>query len=179
MKRTSATIKLTLAAMSTSIGVLCLYAASVLSTMRLALLFLSSLVIWIPLNERKGFLYGLLCYIATGMLSFFIVPDKLYPMAYLAFFGLFGFLKLGLDTLISDKFAALVLRIIVCNILVGAIIFLLGHFFEIDIFTMLPELPIWLIVAVIEILLVAYELIFTMCIHAFDRNLRKHIIGKR
>ena len=57
--------------MSTALSVVFLYAASVIPTAKLALCFLTSLMPWIPLRERGGFVYALLSYAATGAICFF------------------------------------------------------------------------------------------------------------
>ena len=103
MKKISATTKLTLSAMSTALSVVFLYAASVIPTAKLALCFLTSLMPWIPLRERGGFVYALLSYAATGAICFFLIPNKLYFAAYILFFGCYGMIKLGIDSVIRDK----------------------------------------------------------------------------
>ena len=77
--------------MSTALSVVFLYAASVIPTAKLALCFLTSLMPWIPLRERGGFVYALMSYAATGAICFFLIPNKLYFAAYILFFGSFAY----------------------------------------------------------------------------------------
>ena len=86
--------------MSTALSVVFLYAASVIPTAKLALCFLTSLMPWIPLRERGGFVYALMSYAATGAICFFLIPNKLYFAAYILFFGCYGMIKLGIDSVI-------------------------------------------------------------------------------
>ena len=61
MRSVSPAVKLALAAMSTALSVLCMYVASLTNISRAAMLFLASLMVWIPLREKGGVLYGFLC----------------------------------------------------------------------------------------------------------------------
>lgn len=179
MKKLSATTKLTLSAMSTALSIVFLYAASVIPTAKLALCFLTSLMPWIPLRERGGFIYALLCYAATGAICFFLIPNKLYFAAYVLFFGCYGMIKLSVDSLIRDKLIAFAVKLILCNGLAALVIFGAGKIFGLDIAAQLPEFPLYIVIPAIEIFFIAYELIFTLCVRAFDERLRNVIVTRR
>ena len=179
MKKISATTKLTLSAMSTALSVVFLYAASVIPTAKLALCFLTSLMPWIPLRERGGFVYALLSYAATGAICFFLIPNKLYFAAYILFFGCYGMIKLGIDSVIRDKLVAFAAKLILCNGLAALVIFGAGKLFSLDIIAQLPNYPLYIIIPAIEIFFIAYELVFTLCVRVFDDRLRNVIITCR
>ena len=147
--------------MSTALSVVFLYAASVIPTAKLALCFLTSLMPWIPLRERGGFVYALLSYAATGAICFFLIPNKLYFAAYILFFGCYGMIKLGIDSVIRDKLVAFAAKLILCNGLAALVIFGAGKLFSLDIIAQLPNYPLYIIIPAIEIFFIAYELVFT------------------
>lgn len=179
MRRLDTTTRLTVAAMSSAIGIVCLYAASIVPAIKLALMFLSSLCIWIPLNEPKGFPFALLTYIATGAISLLIIPDKLYSAAYLLFLGCFGMIKYGFDRLIPDRFVSFALKIIACDI-ISALAFLLTIWIlELNIFTMIPEIPLWIIIVALQVAFALYELLYSLCAKVFDVSFRELIVPRR
>ena len=165
--------------MSTALSVVFLYAASVIPTAKLALCFLTSLMPWIPLRERGGFVYALLSYAATGAICFFLIPNKLYFAAYILFFGCYGMIKLGIDSVIRDKLVAFAAKLILCNGLAALVIFGAGKLFSLDIIAQLPNYPLYIIIPAIEIFFIAYELVFTLCVRVFDDRLRNVIITLR
>ena len=158
--------------MSTALSVVFLYAASVIPTAKLALCFLTSLMPWIPLRERGGFVYALLSYAATGAICFFFVSDIL-------FFGCYGMIKPGIDSVIRDKLVAFAAKLILCNGLAALVIFGAGKLFSLDIIAQLPNYPLYIIIPAIEIFFIAYELVFTLCVRVFDDRLRNVIITRR
>ncbi len=179
MKKLSATARLTLGAMAAALGVLFMYAASILPSGKLVLLFLASVVIWIPLNERGGIPYAVACYLATALLTLLLVPNKLYALAYALFFGLYGFIKLGVDGAVRDRFIAFVLKMLIMNLLAAAFIWLGGLIMKQDLFSMLPEYPLYIVIPVLEAAFVAFELLYTFAISFFDGRLRDRITPKR
>lgn len=76
MKKLSPTTRLTIGAMTTALGVLFMYASSIVPSGKLVLLFLASLVVWIPLNERGGIAAAAVCFLATALLSLLLIPNK-------------------------------------------------------------------------------------------------------
>lgn len=165
--------------MATALGVLFMYAASLTPVGRLPFCFLASLVIWIPLNERGGFLPALLCWLATAGVTFLIVSNKLYACAYLLFFGAYGFLKLGTDILIPDRFIAFIIKLIIMNSLTVLALWISSLVLQQNVFYMIPEYPLYIMIPVLEIAFIAYELLYTLCIRAFDEHLRSVIIPRR
>lgn len=179
MKKLTNTTKLTIGAMTTALGVLFMYASSIFPTGRIALLFLASLVIWIPLNERGGLPIALLCYLATTLLAFILIPNKLYPLAYALFFGLYGFVKLGVDNFVQDRLIAFALKLIIMNILAAAFIYFGGLILKQSVFSLIPDYKLFAVVIVIEAALIVYEIAYSLCIRVFDERLRDVIIHKR
>lgn len=178
MKKVSSATKLTLAAMSAAISTLLVYAASMLPTGRIGLLFAASLTLWIPLNEKRSVGYAILSYIVCGALSLILSSNKIYSILYLGFFGLYGFIKFGIDKLSRDKLIAFILKLITCNIIGIAGIVIAFKVFDTDLFALIPEFPTWVIIVAIELFFVAYEVIYSLCVNAFDRSLRSFLMQK-
>ena len=179
MKKLSPTTRLTITAMAAALGVLFMYASSIIPSGKLALLFLASVVLWIPLNERGGVPFAFLCYIATGLLSLLLIPNKLYPLAYALFFGIYGFIKLGVDNLVHDRIIAFVLKLLIMNALAAVLIWLGGLIVKQDVFSLLPEFPLYAIIIAMELAFIVYELVYTFCIGFFDARLRDLIIPRK
>ncbi|MBR4435361.1 MAG: hypothetical protein IKS90_04610 [Clostridia bacterium] len=179
MKKLTSTTKLTIGAMTTALGVLFMYAASVFPTGRIALIFLASLVIWIPINERGGLPVALVCYLATAVLTLILIPNKLYPLGYALFIGLYGFVKLGVDNFVRDRIMAFALKLIIMNLLGAAIIWLGGLILKQSVFSLMPDYKLAVVVIVIEAVFIVYEIVYSLCVRVFDERLRDVIIPKR
>ena len=178
-KKISATARLTSCAMTAALGVLFMFAASMLPAGRLGFCFLASLVIWIPLNERGGLVPALLCYAATAAITFLIVPNKLFFGAYVIFIGLYGFMKLGVDMLFADRVIAFVVKLIIMNGLAALALFLASKLLGQNALSMIPEYPLYLVIPALEIAFALYELLYSFCIKVFDEKLREIIIPRR
>lgn len=179
MKKLSPATRLTIGAITVALSVACMYLACVLPTGRLALMFLTSLLMWVPLNDRGGMKTALLCYLATALLGFFILPNKLYAVFYALFFGVYGFIKLGVDFRVRDKFLAFFIKLLIMNLLMFAVIAICSYILKQNVFSFLPDYNIYIAVGVIEICLIAFEIVFSTCIHAFDEHLRYSIIPRQ
>ncbi len=179
MKKLSAANLLSLAAMSTALGVMALYASSVLPSMKATCLFVAGLVVWIPLNEGCGLVYALLTYAATALIAFLISASKIIVGLYLFYFGCYGIIKFYMERKVHDKILSMIFKLIISNILIAASVFIAGRLFEIDVITMLPYFPEWLIICALEIFFILYDLVYGFFARFFDNNLRIHIIKRR
>lgn len=179
MKKLSAANLLSLAAMSTALGVVALYASSVLPSLKAACLFVAGLVVWIPLNEERGLFYALLTYAATAAVAFLIVPSKAIFGLYLVYFGCYGIIKYAIDRRIHDRILSMIFKLIISNAIVASAIFIVITLFDFDIIAMLPYIPEWIMICILEILFIAYDFIYGFFTRFFDSNIRNHIIKRR
>lgn len=83
---------LTLGAMMTALGVVCLYLSSMLPTMRLSLVALAGLLPCVMVMTG-GIGSGFAAYGATAVLAFLIVPNKSAALLYLVMFGHYPMVK--------------------------------------------------------------------------------------
>lgn len=180
MRSISPATKLALAAMSTALSVLALYVASFLNTSRLFLASLTSLMLWIPMNEKKGVFYAFLSYLATGALAFLLIPDKLYFAAYATIFGPYGFIQYAACKLTSSKPLSFFLEMLGCNILAGIALLVFSFVMNMDIPGMLSDysLPIWLLIILLEAAFAVYILLYSFFTRVFDKELRKKLITR-
>ena len=102
MRRLSGAKLISLGAMCTALGVLCLYAAAVLPTGRVALYFLASLFVYVPAAEG-AYLGAVGVYLATGVLSLLILPSRAAAAPYIVLLGHFGIFKTWFDSVMPDK----------------------------------------------------------------------------
>lgn len=179
MKKLSAAARLTSAAMTTALGVLFMFAAYMVPVGRLGFGFLASLVIWIPLGERGGFMPALLCFIATAAVTFLIIPNKFFFGAYVLFLGLYGFIKLGVDRLFSDIVIAFIVKLIIMNGLAALALFAASRVLGQNALSMVPEYPLYLMIPALEAAFIVYELLYSLMIKLFDDKLRETLIPRR
>ena len=177
MKRLSPTSRLTVGAMASALGVLLMYLACVVPSGKLALCFLASTLIWIPLNARGGTAWALICYASTALITLFLVPNKLYALAYALFFGLYAFIKLGVDMRLKRPTAAFIAKLLMMNLLAAAIALLSVHLLGKTASELLPSLPILPMILALQIAFILYEIAFTFAIDFFDARLRRLILG--
>ena len=92
------TKKLTLSAILAALSVVLLLLGTLLSVADLCALLITSFIVLFALMAVSG-VYPWLLYAVTGVLSLILVPDKLIPLLYIAFAGLYPLLKFRLDRL--------------------------------------------------------------------------------
>ena len=102
MRRLSGAKLISLGAMCTALGVLCLYAAAVLPTGRVALYFLASLFVYVPAAE-SAYLGAVGVYLATGVLSLLILPSRAAAVPYIVLLGHFGIFKTWFDSVMPIR----------------------------------------------------------------------------
>lgn len=177
MIKLSATKKLILGAMVTALSVLCVYAAGILPTLRVASYFLSSLFVYVLVSENA---YGsaIIAFVASCAVSFFLLPDKLAILPYALLVGHYGIFKTLIDRKVKDKFVKLSVKLIYCNAFLLAGLFLIAFVFEIRL-DAISALPIWLLVLIAEALLVLFDLLYTFCQHFYDTKLRRSMVTRR
>lgn len=101
--------------MCTALGVLCLYAAAVLPTGRVALYFLASLFVYVPAAE-SAYLGAVGVYLATGVLSLLILPSRAAAAPYIVLLGHFGIFKTWFDSVMPDKVVQSAVKVLYCNV---------------------------------------------------------------
>lgn len=151
-------------------AVICLFLAAILPTGRLGFYTLSSFFIAVIIMEY-GAKAGWLFYVATGILSFFIIPDKLGVLPYVFFFGIYGVVKYFIEKL--DKFVPeLLIKLVFFNLCLGAAYLLLRQIFA-DAIAI--KLPWYALLAAAEAAFVFYDYLYSLFIAYYRDKLRKFL----
>lgn len=148
--------------------IIALYLESFVPTGRLSLFALSSFFVSIIVME-SGIKAGWLFYIASSLLAFLVVPDKLGLIPYFAFFGLFGIIKYYTEKQRS-LIIEFILKYIYFNLCLG-----LAYFFFKELFAEQAELrlPWWILIAALEIAFLFYDYIYSLFIQFYRNRLRR------
>lgn len=179
MRKIDASKKITLGAMVTALTVLMLYAASVLPAGKLACYFIASLFVYMLSSEG---LYGtaLLSYLASSLLAFLIVSDKLMLLPFFALFGHFGIFKAFLQTHAKDRVVRFLSYLIYCTAFtsIGAVaaFYIMGF----DILTNIPfNLPLYAAVLILEALFAVYVALYTIGQRFYESRIRQSLMPRK
>lgn len=180
MRRLSGIKIITLSAMCIALGVLCLFAAAVLPTCRVACLFLSSLFIYVLCCEQL-YIPGILIYLGTAFLGFFIIPDRSFVLLYVAILGHYGIFRSWLGTRINDGLTRVLLRLIYLNCFLGIGIYLAVVVFNMEISTIVLNigLPVWLLILIAEAVIITFDVLTWISVKFYIERLRPYLISKR
>ena len=126
LNRTS-TKEIALGGIMLALSVIVLYAESLAPTGRLSLYALSSFFVSFIVLE-SGIRAGWLFYLASSLLSFLIVPDKLGLVPYFLFFGVYGLIKHYCEK-IRNRVVEFVLKYVYFNLCLVAAWFLVKELF--------------------------------------------------
>lgn len=154
-------------AMITVLSVVVLYLSTVLVTTKLSLLAVSSVLVAIAVVETdlKG---GALVYAASSALGFTLVPDKLFVLSYIFFFGIYPLAKYAIERL--DRFE---LEWLIKAIVFNSLAFLgysVGKLFLSE--QLKLPVSIWIVVMVAEILFVVYDYAMSLAISYYMEHIK-------
>lgn len=151
-----------------ALTVLCLWLASFLPA-ELSLYAVASVFVGIMIIEG-GVRYGVILYVASIILCFILVPNKLTVIPYIFFFGVYGIIKFC-----AEKIDVPALRFVV-KVAIFAGVFAAGLFFFrklfFDVIT-LPDYSTWVIFAAGIILFVIYDYIYSGLIALYRKKIKR------
>jgi hypothetical protein len=163
--RDSRSKEVAVGAMLTVLAVLVLYVSTVLVTAKLSLLGAGSIVVAIAVIELKS-RGGLLVYIASSVLGAILVPDKLFVISYICFFGYYPIVKYALERI--DKLALeWILKFLLFN-MVAVLGYALSDIFLTDQIDL--PLPLWALWIPMQVVFAIYDYAMSLAIG--------HYIGK-
>jgi hypothetical protein len=152
----------------TGLGVLFVYLSTIVPTSKIYILGLASCIIPISImttNVKNSFL----TYAATSLLCLLVVGLKGSTAAYIAFFGLYGFVKYYVERL-RNVTLEFVLKLLFFNTSI-AVIYLLYSVFFADL--MKVNLPLYLLLIAIQFIFIVFDYALTSFIAYFDRRFIK------
>ena len=131
---------------------------------------LASFLIAILIIEA-GVSTAVVSFIATTILGFIVVPNKVLVLPYALLFGYYGIIKFYIET-IDNAVLEWIIKIVIFNIVIVIEYFLLTKLITNEI-----NLPfhIGFIVLALQIVFIAYDHVFSMFIQYYNTNIRKHI----
>ena len=151
-----------------ALAVVCLLLATIMPTNRLSFYVLSSFFIAVAIIE-SGSKAGWLFYLATSLLSFIIVPDKLGLVPYVIFFGMYGLIKYYIEKL-NKIVIEYVLKFVYFNICAGIAFIAVSELFG---YGMTTKLPWWLLVIALEIVFFIYDFVYTLFINYYRAKFKR------
>ena len=145
-----------------------LYATSVIPISTLSILTVASCLIPISII-RTSIKNTILVYIASSILSFFLVPTNI-ALYYTLFFGVYGIIKYFIEKAKNIPLE-IFLKLISFNILLGIIYFITKSFLVV----ISPDLPLWILWLGAQIVFLVYDYALTLAISFFLRRFNKYI----
>jgi hypothetical protein len=158
----------TIGAMLLAISVITLYIQTILPVANFTLYMLSSFYIAFVIMET-GPKAGWLFYFASIILAVIFVPDKIFLIPYVLFFGIYGMAKYYIERLrkLPLEWA---LKIIFFNSALGILIL---FFQELIIGRIsLPDLPVAILLGALEAAFIAYDYLYTLVIEFYTKRIK-------
>lgn len=172
----SHSIKISLSSMVVALSVVLLYMAGMIPYIRLVLLLTASVSIYVLLCENE-YIYAFLAYLATGILSMLLVPDKTFAVFYIGLFGHYAIFKVFIDDKIKDKIIGHCVKLLYCNAFLALGIFLAVKVFGFTIPSV--NFPQWLIIIAIEFALVVFDLLQSFAFRIYEYRIRNLLLHRR
>ncbi len=169
MNNSSRVKRITLSGILLAFTVICVFLAAVLPTSKLSLYALSSLFMSVIIFEF-GTKAGWAFYLASAILSALLVP-RLEVIPFVVFFGIYGLIKLYTERL-NSRITEYILKLAYFNICL-----ILGLFFlkEIILNGVNLSAPVYIIAAVLEVVFVVYDYIYTLFIRFYGSQLKQRL----
>jgi hypothetical protein len=151
-----------------ALTVIILYAESIVPTGRLSLYALSSFFVSVIVIEA-GIYAGWLFYLASSLLAFIIVPDKLGLIPYFVFFGVYGLIKHYTEKT-TNRVLEYLLKFVFFNLCLVLAFFLAKEVFigQIEI-----KLSPWIVIPALELVFFIYDFVYTLSIETYLQRIRK------
>ena len=167
--------------MSAAVSLLCLFAAGVtrLIPLSIALLFIASLMTWVPIREEHGLLFAVLEFLLVSGLALIISRRSPYTYLYIFMFGWYGPLRWGLRRAISDRLLTVLIRLLIFNVITACGLAFARYVLGFDAHTLIPWAPIWAVIAVLEGAFIVYIALYRLLSYIFDSSLRSKLLPRR
>ncbi|MFW6016281.1 MAG: hypothetical protein ACOCRK_07565 [bacterium] len=162
--------KLIVAAVFLAINQICLVLTSLIRFNTAILLIAASLVIGIVIFEY-GIKIGVIFYISSSILSYFLVSDKMIVFNYALIFGLYSLVKNIIEQVTIDKnlWIELFAKLTYANTVLIIIFFLFNHLIgEFD-------YSFYVIIVIWEFAFWIYDYLFSLFIQFYLVNIRKRL----
>jgi hypothetical protein len=145
-----------------------LYATNILPISTLSILTVSSCIIPISII-RNSLRSTILVYIASSIISFFLVPINI-ALYFTLFFGIYGIIKYFIEKL-RNIFLELLLKLIALNILLIIIYFVMINFLG----NFVISFSLYLVWIISQIAFLVYDYSLTLIISFYLNRIHKHL----
>lgn len=162
---------LSLGGMLAAVNVILLFISAAMPTSRLFLLVLSSFSVAIMVIEANANA-GAAFYVATSLLAFILIPNKLIAFYYACFFGFYGIVKSYIERLSSNRFLEYVLKFIVFNLSLSIIYVVLKYVFAVNIF--IGSYLSLLVFTLLQVSFVIYDYAYTVFVSFYLKKVKRH-----
>lgn len=163
------TNKLTGGGITCALCVVMLFLGSFIPNLKLAFLFATSIIMAICLLKYHS-ITSVLCYIATSVVSVFLLPNKFVALAFFVLFGNYPIVKLFIERIKNITFEY-ILKFFVANIYLFLIYVVLKALGEAAFFDF--NLAVLYVAGLV--LLLFYDLAFGFVINAFYKSYYKYL----
>ena len=151
-----------------ALTIVILFATSIVPISTLSILTVASCLIPISII-RTSIKNALLVYIASSILSFFLVPTNI-AIYYTLFFGIYGIIKYFIEKF-KNIFIELIIKLIAFNLLLGIAYLITKSFLGI----ISPEFSLWILWIIAQGAFLVYDYALTLAISFFLNRFHKHI----
>jgi len=152
----------------TALGVLFIYLSSVTPTSKLYILGIASCIIPLSIMTTK-IQNSFFVYIATSLLSLLILGVRSNVLAYILFFGLYGFAKFYIERLRNIPIE-IFLKLFFFNISIG-ITYLLYNIFFTGLYTV--NIPVYAFILIRQVIFLVFDYALTVFINYISRRFLK------
>lgn len=149
-----------------AMAVITLYLEAVMPVNKLSLYALSSFFVALMIVE-SGVKAGWTFYMASCLLAFIIVPDKIALLPYVLFFGLYGIVKFYIEKL-RKLILEYLLKFVCFNLSLGAAVLFIREYIA-NIVKI--DFPWWALVIALEIVFFIYDYVYTLFIQYYNQKL--------
>lgn len=147
-----------------------IFLSSIVKTNTLALFSLAALMIGIVIVEF-GVKNGILFYIASSILGFFLTTSQLEIVTYILFFGLYSIVKYAIEKtafqMKSARIFEMAAKLIFFNLTDISIYFILKGIVNIQLY--------WWLIIIAELAFIAYDYAFSILINYYIRKIQPKI----
>ncbi len=176
--RMSASRKITIGAMVAALSLVFLYIASITPVLDYACYFLCSIFIY-ALTAERAYVTACISFIATSVIAFFLVSNRLSVLCYVFLLGHYGIFMTMIDQRVTKRVLAAFLKLLYCDVLTA-----LGGFIAFSVLgiwdmSMPFDLPIWVVIVLAQIVFVAYDLLYHVCARIYESRIRRFLMPRR
>ncbi|ERI92592.1 hypothetical protein HMPREF1982_02201 [Clostridiales bacterium oral taxon 876 str. F0540] len=151
----------------TALGVLFIYLSTITPTSKLYLLGIASCIVPLSILTIK-IKHSIFMYLSTSLLSLLLMGIKGGVIAYILFFGLYGFVKYFIEKL-RNMYLEIFLKLVYFNASIGLVYVLYKVFFT-DLFKV--NIPIYALILMFQVVFLIFDYALTLFVAYVHRYIK-------